>query len=336
MIDFRKIYLPIKKEVNYLFFRRIRYKRVVRRHLAQYYTDQAPRATNEKKMIVYTNDGRALRGGLADRLRGMVTMFRYAMEHDCDFRIFFTSPYRLEDYLIPAAYDWTVKNGELSYNAHDSKPVYMDNIGTQDEREFAFQRKVTEDFLNGDYKQYHVYSTFYYEESHFHECFQRLFRPSEALDRELTIHGDILGDSYISVSTRFLELLGDFTEPDRMATLDEEGKKRLMDACVGVIERLHEKHPESKIFVTSDSLTFLRYCSIEHPYVYIIDGEIVHSDMKVEKNDTMPYMKTFVDFMLISRAKKAYQIVVPPMYAGNFSMRAAEAGGVEFERVHSA
>jgi hypothetical protein len=39
-------------------------------------------------------------------------------------------------------------------------------------------------------------------------------------------------------------------------------------------------------------------------------------------------MKTFLDFYLISEADHAYQLYTPPMYKGNFSLRAAQAGEI--------
>ena len=75
----------LKTEINYLFFRVYRYKRVVRRHFSKYYDDNHPQATNSRKMVVYMADGKYRHGGLADRLRGIVTLYRYCIEHNLDF-----------------------------------------------------------------------------------------------------------------------------------------------------------------------------------------------------------------------------------------------------------
>ncbi len=66
-----KISERIKSEINYLFFRRYRYRRVERRHLAGYYGPENPAAINERRQVIFMADGKRMHGGLADRLRGI-------------------------------------------------------------------------------------------------------------------------------------------------------------------------------------------------------------------------------------------------------------------------
>lgn len=313
--------LKIKKEVNYAFFREYRYRRVARRHLARYYSPQAPRAVNAEKLVIGMADGKYLHGGLADRLRGLVTLYSCCRQKGLRFGIRFTSPFDLADYLIPNDYDWRVADGELCMNSRDAKAVYMDNIDAQDSREPRWQQRVMERCVGLPYRQIHVYSSFSYVGSDFGRLFRELFRPSPHVEATLAPHRQALGPGYISVSTRFMELLGDFREPRGGMRLDEAARADIIGRCISRIEAIHDSHPGVRILVTSDSTGFLAACR-RLDYVHTVDGDIAHVDTGTAADHT----KTFVDFLLIAGASHAYQLRTGPMYAGNFSLRAAQAG----------
>ena len=93
--------------------------------LAPYYTTTAPRATNARKQIICMYDGRMDHGGIADRLRGVVSSYDVAKKMGYDFRIFFDHPFRLEDYLVPAKVDWRITKEELCYNPEDAARLYQ-------------------------------------------------------------------------------------------------------------------------------------------------------------------------------------------------------------------
>ena len=92
-------------------------------------------------------DGRKSHGGLADRLRGIVSTYEYCLNHRVDFRIHFTSPFNLEDLLLPNEYDWRIGAGEISYNPTFSTPVYIDSNSRYPEADCRFQRKMAEKYL---------------------------------------------------------------------------------------------------------------------------------------------------------------------------------------------
>ena len=50
-------------------------------------------------------DGEAYHGGLCDRFKGIISLYAYCKCSGLPFRIRYTYPFRLEDYLAPAAYD---------------------------------------------------------------------------------------------------------------------------------------------------------------------------------------------------------------------------------------
>lgn len=329
-----RIIEKILTEVNYAFFRRYRYARTVRRHLARFYTDFEPEAANESKMIIYMADGAIYRSGLADRIRGMLTLYDYCKAHGLDFRINFTDPFPMERFLVPAQYNWQLKPGELSKNKHNSIPVYVDTRRDIGEREKRWQEATYDYYFSKDFKQAHVYTNFDYAEEKFTLLFKELFRLSPILQRNLDEATRRLGDSYISVSTRFLELLGDFVEPKPIvAPLSETECKKLIELCLSKIREIHklECREGEKILVTSDSMRFLNAAS-KLDFVEIIHGKVAHFSVSNESREESD-MKTMVDFFAISRARKSFLLVSGDMYPSNFSKRAAQIGGHEFVEV---
>ena len=89
----------VKCNLNNLFYREYRLRRKVRRHLLPYYKEAFPVGKNTNKMIVFMADGRKCDGGLADRLRGIVSTYEYCLNHRVDFSINFKIPIKIE-YLL--------------------------------------------------------------------------------------------------------------------------------------------------------------------------------------------------------------------------------------------
>jgi hypothetical protein len=98
----------------------------------------------------------------------------------------------------------------------------------------------------------------------------------------------------------------------------------LILSCVEQVKELRNAHPQMRILVTADSERFLAACRAQVPEAYVVPGEIAH----VDTTQSADHMKTFLDFYLISEAEHAYQLYTPPMYKGNFSLRAAQAGEI--------
>lgn len=70
-------------------------------------------------------DGETFHGGLCDRFKGIISLYAYCKYRGLPFRIRYTYPFRLEDYLAPAAYDWTLREGEYTDNPLYSRILYM-------------------------------------------------------------------------------------------------------------------------------------------------------------------------------------------------------------------
>jgi hypothetical protein len=52
-----------------------------------------------KQTLIFMADGKWMHGGLTDRLRGMTSAYKFAIEHNLDFKIYHTSPFLLQEIL---------------------------------------------------------------------------------------------------------------------------------------------------------------------------------------------------------------------------------------------
>ena len=91
--------------------------------LSPYYSESASRARNTRKQVICMFDGRTDHYGMTDRLRGIVSAYAVSKEMGYDFRIYFITPFQLEDYLQPNLFDWTIRPEDISYHPADSMAV---------------------------------------------------------------------------------------------------------------------------------------------------------------------------------------------------------------------
>ena len=300
--------------------------------VAPYYTTDAPHATNTRKLIICMYDGRMDHGGIADRLRGVVSSYDVARRMGYDFRIFFDHPFLLEDYLVPATVDWRITKEELCYNPEDAEAMFCGSNGTFVEP--FFQRLWFKKRFREAHKQLHVYTNALLlpRSKRYGELFRELFRPSERLEQALARYSEPLKGGYITVSLRFIGLLDDFTERDGKHISAEE-QQQLMDRCVAQIRKLYDRMGEKKrVLLTSDSTRFLIYAAEQLDFVYYIPGDVVHIDYQDQTPDDIN-MKLFVDMLLISRADEAWLLQTDKMYNSGFPRRAAQITGIPFHHI---
>jgi len=321
--------------------------------VAPYYSASAPRATNQRKQIICMYDGRMDHGGIADRLRGVISAYDVAKQMGYDFRIYFDHPFRLEYYLEPNLVDWRIAKEELCYNPEDAEAMFCGSNGTWVEP--FFQRLWFKKRFREAKKQLHVYTNALLlpRSKRYGELFQELFRPSARLQQALEAQLQSLTapfsrhpspesnlpspvtrhpSPYITISLRFIGLLGDFTERDGKHIAPEE-QQRLMDRCVAKISELHQQRAQNKpVLLTSDSTRFLRYAAERLNFVRYIPGDVVHIDYQDATSDDIN-MKLFVDMLMISRADEAFLLQTGDMYNSGFPRRAAQITGIPFHHV---
>lgn len=166
-------------------------------------------------------------------------------------------------------------------------------------------------------------------------CFNKLFKFSSPLAFTLKKHITQLNNKYISISCRFLNLLGDFNETTtNTQLLSTQEQKVLIEKNLKQLEILHSKNPNISILVNSDSKIFLNHAK-KFDYTYIIEGNITHID-NYEINKQYSYHefeKTFVDFFMIAHAEKIYLFQTKPMYNSGYPYAASLIYNKPFQKI---
>lgn len=299
------------------------YRKTSNDFLLKYYSEnELPNQT--KKEIICTFDGTIHHGGLGDRLRGITSVYEYCKRNNRIFKINFTDPFNLETFLLPNKYDWRINKNQISKNINEARPVVFDCDLNFFEK--FIHRHTMKTMFKKD-KQIHVYTnTFCYDKS-YAKNFHELFKPSPYLQTAIDEQLYIINTKYITISFRFCQLLGNFNQ-DVLKPLSPDKQKQLIEQSKQVLYKLKKRHPEcSKIVVTSDSTNFISAIQAI-PFVYIIPGNITHSNYKATDE---AQLKTFLDFYIIANAEKVYMARTKIMYKSGFALRAAKINNIPFE-----
>ncbi len=299
--------------------------------IARYYADDKG-VTPLAPVAIFMSCGNKAAGGLVDRLRGAVSLYAACKTTGRDFRIFFTHPFPLTDYLEPNDYDWRIEEQEVSFAPRQTDIMVLDTqTDSSWERSWQYEQ-FTEELKGNPHRQLHFYSnaSFSYD-ADFSSLFHELFKPSERLQKSIDKTLSDIGGAYITVSARFCNLLGDFNEETFSDPLTSAEQKQLLEACLSQLEHIHQQHPDKKVVICSDSTTFADEAA-QKDYVRVIPGTISHIG-----NDTTHfyhyYEKTFLDFFVISKAAQAYLLKGAGMHASGYPYAAARVGKVPYHIV---
>ena len=272
-----------------------------------------------RQTLIFMADGKWMHGGLTDRLRGMASAYKFATEHNLDFKIYHTSPFLLQEILEPNKVNWIIDEKQISKNCSIAKPVllYREDFNNDS----ALERQ-----LDNSHEQFHLYSCVDTLGEKFAEYFNTLFKPSALLAQEVEHYSKLLGENYTAISFRFQNKLGDFKE-FTFKELPAKDKHKLMNAALDAIKR---EESQNKILVTADSPTFLAEAE-KLPNVITVKGTSIHIDFNSSKK-AVDYIKAFTEFFLISKATQAklYRNRKYKTYPSNFPKYAASLGNVPF------
>ncbi|MBQ9639957.1 MAG: hypothetical protein IJV06_00255 [Bacteroidaceae bacterium] len=266
------------------------------------------KAVEGEKAVVFLCNGFVENGGWADRLKGILSTYMVCKEMGVAFRLLFTSPFSLTDYLVPNSYDWRIFPEDVVFE-HPHTEVLALEIG--DETAYQAQKQyelLRQRIADSEASQIHVCTNAHFcYQADFAALFHELFRPSPRLMGAIGRQLEILGKDYISLSARFINSLGDFADTATGEPLPPRLRERLIGQCMEQIELLHREHPEKRILINSDSVTFLSEAQrIEGTYV--VPGHITHLDVAPAEANYQFFEKTFVDFFLIANASAIYRL----------------------------
>lgn len=262
--------------------------------------------------------------GLADRLKAIINAYNEAKKNGLKFKIVYKTPFLLEEYLLPASKDnnWIASYDDLEYKVGKTKFVNETK---------KWHLKASKG------KQYHCYSytgdivpeVFSNSGWRWDELFSELFIPNEEIRQAVEATG-LKPKQYNAIHLRFVNALENFEEGYCNSLETEEEKLRLINKCkCGIMDIVKSSRKEGveKIVVFSDSARFLGALS-DIPVITLDSSSIGHISFS---NAHDQVVKTFVDFFVISRAKRVYSIRTDEMYQSScFAVCAARAGNAEF------
>lgn len=324
----------IIKSIHFIYkgdyFEHKKIQMITQKRLMPLYKLHDTNVCNIEHDVIYVADKYYGFGGLADRLRGIITLYDFCLSNNLSFGIYFNYPFQLSKYFVPNEIDWEVNCINRDFST--SYPLMIDTPSTLKTGVAGivrYQRKRLQTILaNKNRKQVHCYTNadLVTSSKRFAFLFNTLFRPSPLLAQCIDNCKRQIGEKYISVSFRFVQLLGDFKDCiDK--TLSDKEQEILIRKCINAIHEIHLKHPTCKVLVTADSQKFLDEIS-DIEFVYIIPGAIAHLNYSEDDN---AHLKTFVDFMMISSASKAYLVRTKRMFKSGFARKAAMSSDTPFE-----
>ena len=280
----------------------------------------------DRKIIYMVLPETTFSGGLSDRLRAIVAIYKQCNTKNLPFRIVF-EPLHLQDYLVPNKYDWRISSKDICFDTNKVYPCTLltYHASTRNRYQQFVQNTILSYYLKQPYQQIHVYSNMICKDEEYGALFNELFKPSAELQELIDYHLNKIGGSntYVSLTFRFRQLLGDFKEGGE--TLPEAQREPYIARCLKCIEEHHDRYPGKKILVTSDSSTFLTRVSEDErisEYTYLIPGKVVHIGFTSDASK-QTYMKSFVDYFMLANAEEIFLVRDKKMYHSGFPYRAA-------------
>lgn len=262
--------------------------------------------------------------GLVDRFKAIIGLYHVAQESGFEFKLQYTSPFHLEEYLLPGQVDWLCRNGEISYKAGDVRMLTYEAAG-----EIPALEKCVPQYHCYLYEGLNILRAQNVEnwEKKWHTYFHKLFAKSEKLEKLL---GRVRpGKPFSAVHIRFVNALDSF-EKGYESNLSQEEKQALIESCLMTLSMIRKKE-EKLIYVFSDSARFLEIAG-EHGFMSPPSEHIGHISFQ---GDRQVYEKTFMDFFLMSEADQVYALQGPHLYNSVFSQYAAIVGDKPYEVIRT-
>lgn len=286
----------------------------------------------DKNRYVFMVDGLRGHGGMFDRLKGLITIYAIAKAQQKKFAIHFDYPFKLENYLQPAYYDWRLEDDEPVRHWPESSPLIAYGEYANPKRLMKNRRRETH-FYYG-YNSLDDVNAHFSTDFKWGDLYHELFKPTPYLQKHIDFYKKDIGERYIVVHTRFLNLLGDKMETDINPILPESKREALKNKILKKIEKLISLYDDAtKVMLASDSMHFLEYMQEMMPRVYVIPGNVKHIDTAGHTDDS-ENIKMFLDYYLISGAYHVYNIVAEGMWPSAFPEYAAKIGGKPFTRIN--
>ncbi|MCL2689184.1 MAG: hypothetical protein FWE57_04985 [Chitinispirillia bacterium] len=263
------------------------------------------------------NDTR-LKGGWADRLCGIITLYKICKLYGFRFKINFTTPFDLSIYLHPG-YDWKISEDEITQNNANSRsissfvtgidlPQYTDTLQCHNLDFNGLSAVIEKNSKN--YKYLLLYTNIWYWGDDYGILFNELFSLSPKLQNAVDFHRNKINSEYIAAAFRFQSLLGDFDENEVYnniyPALPVELQEEFLQRNINHLIKIHKSNKRKMILVCSDSERF-RDAAAVYDFVYTVGGKRRHLDVpEIEKQYVM---LTLIDFFMITYSDTVYLIL---------------------------
>lgn len=280
------------------------------------------------KRMVFMADGSMPHGGMFDRLKGAISVYAASQVLSREFKIHFVSPFRLEKYLEPNGYDWMID--DVCRKWPKSRPVIMYGEFEEPSRLFKARRGETHFFYG--YNSLEYINQRYGTQYDWGAIYNELFRPTPLLRRHIDDCKSAIGENYVAIHLRFLNLLGDGNEFACDPTLPVDVQERLKAQALAEIKKIMQNHPGCQFLLATDSTNFSGYVAEQLPEIKFITGEIKHIGTTDNTSDGA-VIKMFLDYYMIAESVCVYNIVGPGMWPSAFPEYAAKIGRIPFKRV---
>lgn len=284
-----------------------------------------------KKGVIFMCDGKFIHGGLTDRIRGILTTFYISKFYNLPFYIYWITPFKLTQFLVPNNIDWRISENDIVYN-QKAFPVILERFGKNKKFENFFNDLVFKSIFINPKHQMHVYSNLDFAHKKFKKLYNELFKPAPLLKSNVDHYLTLLENDYISFSFRFTNLLGDFK--DVISTpLSLPQQNDLINKNIQELRKFLDIYNNKHILITSDSTKFLNSVKEIDQRIFIVPGNTFHLDQTNICDEEMNevWLKTFIDQYLIMNAKRAFLFRTGEMYSSGFAKFAALIGNVPFK-----
>jgi hypothetical protein len=291
-----------------------------------------------KTTIIYMANDTRYRGGWTDRLSAMLGLYRIAKDNGFDFKINFTKPFNLLDFIIPNKYDWRIDENDVLFSEENIsvsmfirsiRDLYPETQFCKDRSEF--EKKLLD--LKGKYRQIHCYCGTLRPQVHgrWIELFNELFVLTDELKERIDFHRQKMNSQYVSAVFRFQQLLGDdFGEGSQYPTLAECEQNNLIEMCINNLKIILDSEKDKIVLVCADSTRF-REAIKDIKNIYVVDGPRKHPNLDFIDKEIQ--MLSFIDFFLIPFGEKTYCFAPKPLYKSGFPQIASIFGKVPFQYI---
>lgn len=291
--------------------------------LAAHYSLKQINNQSSYKGVICIYEGAVFQGGLADRLRGILSVYKTCKEEGVDFCLYFMHPFKLEWFLIPNIVDWHIEEHEIISDLSKLHLLVLDSTSDSNYSKRKQEQYIKKHISVNKEKQIHCYTNVCYSyDYNYAELFWELFRLSPRLASSIERQKKEIGGPYISISARFLDSLGDFNESFGFNhPLSSQERDSLIKSNLYQIEKLHAAYPAHRILVNSDSITFLSEAA-RLSYVYVNPGIITHIDNTASASYET-FEKTFLDYFMIANAEHIYLLKTKWMHRSGYPYAAS-------------